>query len=61
MNTNDNIKSPSSDNDKVEKCVFCNTNTEYKLSTHVDFRNYYIEGVGQLCEICYKSIYKNIC
>jgi len=40
-----------------DKCVSCGCETEYDKETHIDFRNFYIEGAGQLCEKCYKEIY----
>lgn len=40
-----------------EKCVMCGTQTNYDVSTHIDMRVGYIEGVGQLCEECNNNIY----
>jgi len=40
-----------------EKCVVCKKPTEYNVTTHVDFRNYYVEGCGQLCSECYNRVY----
>lgn len=38
---------------ETEKCVICGCPTdEYKI-THIDLRNHYVEGVGQLCKRCY--------
>jgi len=42
-----------------EKCVNCGRETEYLRSTPIDEREYYVEGAGQLCEDCWKEIYKN--
>lgn len=36
-----------------EHCVSCGIETAYEVSTHIDMRNGYIEGVGQLCSSCY--------
>jgi hypothetical protein len=36
-----------------EKCVSCGVETTYEISTHVDYRSNYVEGVGQLCVSCY--------
>jgi hypothetical protein len=36
-------------------CVSCGAETAYEVSTHVDMRNAYIEGVGQLCSKCFTS------
>lgn len=39
-----------------EKCVICSKNTDVPTSEHIDFRKYYIEGGGQLCEQCYINL-----
>ena len=36
-----------------EICVSCNVETSYDVATHIDFRNDYVEGLGQLCRTCY--------
>lgn len=38
-----------------DHCVLCNVETPYDFSTHIDLRTGYIEGVGQLCHICYSA------
>lgn len=43
--------------DTKEKCVLCGAETEYDTNTPVDNRNYYIEGIGQLCENCHNKDY----
>lgn len=43
----------------VEYCILCGKSTEYTLETPIDFRDGYIEDVGQLCRKCYSDIYKN--
>lgn len=40
-----------------EKCVCCGKRTNIPKYTHVSKRSYYIEGIGQLCNECYKNIY----
>ena len=40
-----------------DKCVKCGYETLYDIETHIDERQYYVEGGGQLCERCYKDIY----
>lgn len=42
---------------KMETCVLCNTETNVPVHQHIDFRNFYIEGAGQLCEYCYYKTY----
>ena len=36
-----------------DKCVMCGVDTPYDYETHIDMRNHYIEGAGQLCSKCY--------
>ena len=36
-------------------CVSCGVETAYDVSTHVDMRNGYVEGLGQLCSACYNN------
>lgn len=35
-----------------EHCVICGKETPYFISTHIDYRVGYVEGVGQLCRTC---------
>lgn len=43
-----------------EKCVNCGEETEYDISTPIEFRRNYIgDGAGQLCQKCAKKIYPN--
>lgn len=44
---------------EMETCVLCNKVTEVPKDLHIDFRDYYIEGVGQLCQDCYFDLYEN--
>jgi hypothetical protein len=39
-------------------CVICNIETQYNKDFNINTRDYYIEGCGQLCQECYKNIYK---
>ena len=43
--------------EEKDKCVMCGCDTEYDKDEHVDMRNYYVDGAGQLCYDCYKSVY----
>lgn len=36
-----------------DPCVLCGIETAYDETTHIDMRNSYVEGVGQLCSSCY--------
>ena len=39
-----------------DKCVICNTDTQYDEFNHIDMRYFYVEGCGQLCPKCYNDI-----
>lgn len=41
-------------------CISCNTETEYSHDTSIDYREYYVEGAGQLCKGCYDQIIENL-
>ena len=43
----------------VEVCVCCGEETPYDRDDSIDFRNYYIEGAGQLCMSCYGEVYES--
>ena len=43
---------------KLDKCVICKCDTPYTENTHIDYRNYYVEGCGQLCAECYNKVYE---
>lgn len=43
--------------DEYEFCVLCGKRTNVRRNTHIDFRDYYVEGCGQLCRDCYYSVY----
>lgn len=40
----------------VDHCVLCRKDTGYTTDTPIGARRYYIEGGGQLCEACYRSV-----
>ena len=42
---------------KHDKCVICNEKTEYAEMDHVDARNFYVEGAGQLCQAYFDNCY----
>ncbi len=44
---------------EYEKCVSCGCETNILKSLHIDYRNFYVEGCGQLCEKCWNKIYKS--
>lgn len=41
--------------DRIELCVLCGAETPYKFYEHVDMRQGYVDGCGQLCEKCYNK------
>jgi len=43
---------------KLEKCVICGKETPYTENTHIDYRNFYVEGCGQLCGECWDKNYE---
>lgn len=49
---NKNEKTPN----KRDECVSCGVETQYDEFEHIDFRYFYIEGVGQLCPECGKRL-----
>ena len=38
-----------------ETCIVCGKETSIDVSTHVDLRINYVEGVGQFCSTCYNK------
>lgn len=43
-------------NIEYEKCVICGKETNIKKDEKIEFRSYYVDGVGQLCYDCYQEI-----
>mgnify|MGYP007070202862 CR=1 FL=1 len=41
--------------DEIERCVLCGRKTGYLRSEHIELRQYYIEGAGQLCKKCFMT------
>lgn len=44
----------------TELCVLCGTDTNIPINTFIEFRAHYVEGSGQLCEVCWNNVYKNV-
>ena len=38
---------------KHDKCVMCGEETEYAEMDHINARNFYVDGAGQLCQTCF--------
>ena len=41
----------------TELCTNCDEETPYTTDTHIDQRQHYVEGSGQLCGKCWNKIY----
>ena len=39
-------------NNEMEICILCGKATTVPKNLHIDMRNHYIEGAGQLCNEC---------
>lgn len=37
-------------------CISCEGETKYSHDTSIEYRDYYVEGAGQLCKDCYDKI-----
>lgn len=42
---------------KHDKCVTCGEVTEYAEMDHILVRDFYVEGAGQLCQVCFDAFY----
>ena len=42
---------------EFDNCVMCSKETEFKTTDHIDIRECYVEGAGQLCKRCYAKLY----
>ena len=40
-----------------DKCVSCTKETKYDRITHIQYRDHYVEGSGQLCKKCWGETY----
>lgn len=40
---------------KTESCILCNVDTLVPVTKHIDYRDFYVEGAGQLCKACYEK------
>ena len=43
-------------NNQFEHCVLCRKVVSIDKSTHIDLRDNYIEGIGQICRDCYYKV-----
>jgi len=44
--------------EEKDKCVACGKETVYNKNTHIDCREHYVEGAGQLCPDCWRRTYE---
>lgn len=44
---------------EFDRCVVTGKVTPYRKTDHIDFRKFYVEGVGQLSEKAWRGIYDN--
>ena len=42
-----------------ERCIMCGKLTNVRKDTHIDFRDHYVLGSGQMCYSCYSEYYIN--
>tara|TARA_R100000005_G_C4970731_1_gene183833 strand:- start:552 stop:704 length:153 start_codon:yes stop_codon:yes gene_type:complete len=49
----------SSSEVEYDKCISCREETKEPTSKHIDYRDFYVEGAGQLCEKCFLEIYES--
>lgn len=50
-------KFAKSGEDELEICVCCHKKLDIPVSAPIEFRDFYVEGAGQLCYDCYQEIY----
>lgn len=41
----------------MDKCIFCEADTQYPITTDVSLRENYVDGAGQLCNKCAVAFY----
>ena len=51
-----NIRDHFQNHHYPDLCVICHEPSGYYFDTPIDQRRFYFEGVGQLCENCYKEM-----
>ena len=49
----------SKQQEEMDRCVSCGKETPYPKNMHIDYRMYYVEGAGQLCNKCYENTMKD--
>jgi len=54
------MKKEKQEKREMEICIYCGVETNVPKNLHIDFRENYIKGAGQLCRKCYNKIYKDV-
>ena len=44
-------------NTEKETCIICKEITDVDTNLSINYRYFYVEGAGQLCEKCYNKTY----
>lgn len=44
---------------QTDLCVICSKDTGIPKTTDISYRNFYVEGAGQLCGDCWDKVYGN--
>jgi len=50
------MKKEKEKKEKIEACVLCGKPTPYLITTPINEREGYVEGCGQVCEDCRKTL-----
>jgi hypothetical protein len=45
---------------EMEVCSCCGKQTDVPINQHIDLRENYVEGAGQLCGECYNKLYSKL-
>ena len=53
----DEGKNISRNNTVFEKCIICHCITNVPVGTHIEEREFYVEGAGQLCPKCFAECF----
>ena len=40
----------------TERCVICSADTLIDVRAEIDYRLFYVSGVGQLCRLCWRAV-----
>lgn len=54
-----NINDRKNHSDPYEHCVCCHRKVKVLKNEEIEYRQFYIEGAGQLCYDCFQKLYVN--